>query len=420
MTQTSVTTRRRCPLWVIALSTTLGMQINASMLDQSLAIIAPLLTKGLGIAPERIGNLSSLSALGVVLFLLFGSPILARLGPVRMLQIGALTAVAGLLLATSGHWWLILCAALMMGIGYGPSPPAGSRILAATAPDRHRTLIFSVKQAGAPVGGALAGLVLAPIAVTWGWQIAVLVGAAIGLMAAAIIAPVRAELDVERRRDQPLNFAAVFSPRVVAAPFAVLGANRSLLAIAFLAFSFALVQGSLFSFSVTYLVTDRGLHLSDAAFAYATMQACGALARVALGWLADRTGTPARNLTIQAMAAAVLVAIYGTFPASPPFLLTALVTGAVGFLAASWNGIFLAEIARLSPVDRVAEATSASTLCAFLGYVTGPTLFSLLVTLTGTYRWPFFIAAAQLFVMALFQFTPFARRAHAPQTAPLS
>src|SRR4051794_29085323 len=103
----------RLPLWVLALSTTLGMQINASLLDQSLPIVAPLLTADLGLAPERIGILSSLSALGTVLFLLFGPPILVRLGPVRMLQIGALTAVSGLLLATSGYWPLILCAALM-------------------------------------------------------------------------------------------------------------------------------------------------------------------------------------------------------------------------------------------------------------------------------------------------------------------
>ena len=64
------------------------MQTVASFLNQSLAIIAPLLTAGVGLAPERVGNLSSLSSLGTVLFLLFGGPILARFGPVRMLQVG--------------------------------------------------------------------------------------------------------------------------------------------------------------------------------------------------------------------------------------------------------------------------------------------------------------------------------------------
>ena len=157
------------PLWVLALGTTLGMQTVASFLDQSLPIIAPLLLAGTGLAPERIGNISSLNALGSILFLLFGGPLLARLGPVRMLQVGAAAAVAGLAVASIGWWPLLVIAATVMGMGYGPSPVAGSRILAATAPPQHRTLVFSVKQAGAPLGGAFAGLILAPTAAAFGW-----------------------------------------------------------------------------------------------------------------------------------------------------------------------------------------------------------------------------------------------------------
>ncbi|HTK00084.1 MAG TPA: hypothetical protein VL522_10710, partial [Bordetella sp.] len=43
------------PLWVLALSATLGMQTVASFLDLSLPVIAPLLTAGAGLSPERVG-----------------------------------------------------------------------------------------------------------------------------------------------------------------------------------------------------------------------------------------------------------------------------------------------------------------------------------------------------------------------------
>src|ERR1700759_3067376 len=105
----------RVPLWVLALSATLGMQTVASFLDQSLPIIGPLLTADAGLAPERIGNISSLNSLGTILFLLFGGPILARLGPVRTLQLGALMAVAGLILASSGSSMVIVFTAILMG-----------------------------------------------------------------------------------------------------------------------------------------------------------------------------------------------------------------------------------------------------------------------------------------------------------------
>ncbi|MBV8913238.1 MAG: MFS transporter [Acetobacteraceae bacterium] len=398
------------PAWVLALSTTLGMQTVASFLNQSLAILAPLLTAGAGVAPERIGNLSSLSSLGSVLFLLFGGPVLARFGPVRMLQAGALTATAGLVVAASGWWPLLLCAALMMGIGYGPSPPAGSRILAATAPPGHRTLIFSIKQAGAPAGGALAGLLLAPVAARWSWPAALFVGFGVGIFAAAAINPARARLDLEREPNRPIGPLHLFNPRKVIEPYVMLKSRPVLLAITLLAFSFAIVQGCLFSFSVTYLVTDRHLTLATAGMVYACLQFAGVFARIFLGWLADRTGRPAHNLTAQAFAAALVVAAYGLLPEAPSVPWAALLATVTGFLAASWNGIYMAEVARLAPADQIAEVTSSSTVVTFLGYVSGPSLFSSLVTLTGEYRLPFLLVAAQLAVMACVQVVVFMRR----------
>jgi MFS family permease len=400
----------RFPLWILALCTTLGMQTVASFLDQSLPIIAPLLTAGAGIAPERIGNISSLNSAGTVLFLLFGGPLLARFGPVRTLQFGAVLASVGLLVAASGWWPALVFAALVMGMGYGPSPPAGSRILAATAPPRHRTLIFSIKQAGAPAGGAFAGMILAPAAAAWGWSTALLISVAIGLVAACVIAPARRALDVERDPARRIGLGVLFHPRTVAAPFRLLRGNAILLSVTGLAVSFALVQGALFTFSVTYLVTVRHLPLPQAGFVYACLQFSGVFARIFLGWLADRTGRPAHNLTAQAFVAVLAVVIYAQLPDHPAIWLAALSAGACGFVAVSWNGIYMAEIARLAPPDRIVEVTSSSTVMIFLGYVLGPNVFSILVTLTSSWSLPFLLVAAQLFVMASIQAVILARR----------
>jgi len=403
----------KIPLWVLALSTTLGMQSVASFLDQSLPIIAPLLTARAGLAPERIGIISSLSALGVILFLVFGGPILARLGPVRMLQIGALTAVCGLAIAATGWWPLLVIAAIMMGFGYGPSPPAGNRILAATVPARHRSLIFSIKQAGAPLGGALAGVILAPTAAEWGWQAALVISISIGVLAAVIITPTARRLNFEREPDRPVGPSALFNPRSVAAPFLLLKESPSLLIVTGLAFSFAAVQGSLFSFSVTYLTLDRHMPLTQAGFAYAAMQFSGVFARVFLGWLADRTGRPSLNLSVQALIAAAMVVLYGFLPEEPSIATVAVVCGAAGFFAASWNGIYMAEIVRLSPAKLITETTSSSTVMVFLGYMSGPTIFSLLVSWSGSYRLSFLVIAAQLALMAVAQLALLSRHLHA-------
>ena len=388
------------PAWMAALSATLLMQSVASFMTQSLPVVAPLITASAGLAPERIGNLSSLTALGTVLFLLLGGPFLARLGPVRMLQVGALIAGFGMLLAGIGTLPALIAASLLLGIGYGPSPPAGSRILAATAPRGHRTLIFSIKQAGAPLGGALAGLVSAPVAAYAGWPAALAVALVVAIVSAIIIQPMRASLDAERNPSRAIDLRAVLSPRTLSAPFAALRADRLLPPLTALSISFALVQGCLFTFTVTWLVETRGFSLVQAGAAFAAMQSAGVVARIFLGWLADRTGHATVNLLIQAFVASCVVLALALLPEDASRALITLLCAASGFLAASWNGISMAEVARVSPPDRVGDVTAGTTLFVFLGYVAGPSVFAGLVGWSGSWVVPMVAIAAQLAVVA--------------------
>ena len=122
---------------------------------------------------------------------------------------------------------------------------------------------------------------------------ALLVAIAAGLAtAAAVIAPARERLDTEREPDWAIGLATLLHLRHVSAPFQLLRANPALLSVTALAFSLAIVQGCLFSFSVIYLVTARHLPLATAGLVYACLQFAGVVARIALGWLADRTGRP--------------------------------------------------------------------------------------------------------------------------------
>jgi len=62
----------------------------------------------------------------------------------------------------------------------------------------------------------------------------------------------------------------------------------------------------------------------------------------------------------------------------------------------------MAEVARLSPPDRVADATSGSTMFTFLGYVAGPSLFALAVPVFG-WSVPFVAVGVQIIAMGVLQ-----------------
>lgn len=388
------------PAWIAALSATLLMQAVASFMTQSLPVLAPLITDSAGLRPESIGNLASLTACGTVFFLLLGGPFLARLGPVRMLQAGALMSALAMIVAGFGTLPALVVASFVLGVGYGPSPPAGSRILAATAPKGHRSLVFSVKQAGAPLGGALAGLVAAPVAAYAGWPAALAVAIALALVSAAIIQPMRATLDAERDATRAINPGAVLSRAVLSSPLAALRADPLLTPLTVLSISFAVVQGCLFTFTVTWLVETRGFSLIQAGTAFAAMQGAGVVARIFLGWLADRTGRATVNLLVQAMFATGVVLTLALLPVNAGPTLVTLLCVASGFLAASWNGISMAEVARVSPPDRVGEVTAGTTLFIFLGYLAGPSIFAALVSFTGSWTVPMVAIAAQLGLVA--------------------
>jgi MFS family permease len=402
--------------WKVALSVTLLMQTVAAFLTQCLPVLAPLLTGSAGLPPEAAGHLSALTTLGTLVFLVMGGPLLARFGPVRTLQAGIIAAAAALALAALGGVAALIVAAFLIGLGYGPTPPAGSRILAATAPPSHRSLIFSIKQAGAPLGGVMAGLVLAPVGAAYGWGAALGLAVMVALLSAALIQPSRESLDVEREPRRPIGVRALFGRKNLVGPFAALGLHPLLPPLTLLACSLATVQGCFFAFAVTWLTETRGMSLVQAGVVFAAMQMGGVLARVVLGWTADRTGNAALNLIGQGLGGAAVVTV---FVLLPPLGLgwTLLLGGLSGSLVASWNGIYQAEIARLSPPGRIAEATAGSTTLCFLGYLIPPAIFAGLVTLTGSWLLPQLLSAGQLVAVSLIVLPRLRRAANYPSSS---
>ncbi|MBV9522085.1 MAG: MFS transporter, partial [Alphaproteobacteria bacterium] len=140
----------RLPLWLSALAITSLMQVTSAFLANAMPVLGPSLTAAAGVPPERIGHLTAVGSLGTMIFLIAGNPLLPRLGPVRLLQWGALLGALSLSLAVTAWWPALLIGALLVGLGYGPSPPAGSDILQRHAPAHRRAVVFSIKQAAVP------------------------------------------------------------------------------------------------------------------------------------------------------------------------------------------------------------------------------------------------------------------------------
>ena len=376
----------RAPPWRAALLAMVAVQTATAFLSRIPPTLAPALAAERGWSDSVVGYLAAFGTAGSMLFLVAGAPLMKRLGSIRSLQVGLYFGILGLTLLLPPSVAAACLASLLIGFGYGPSSPAGNDVLHRTAPPKRRAMVFSIKQAGVPVGGVLAGVVVAPVAAAFGWRASLVVA---GLFVAAVILmaqPMRAAIDADRARDQPLTPSAFLSPANLLSPLAALMASTPLLRLAAAGICLSLGQGIWFTYLVTYGVSVLGYDLAKAGLLFAVAQATSVFARVWLGWLADRLGSPRQVLAWIGVASGLTTVAWASAGPDWPYAAVVVLAAIGGVTVTSWNGVLLSEVARACPPGKVREASAGATIVVFMGYIIGPAAFAALLALAGRYE----------------------------------
>lgn len=380
--------------WVGPLVAMLTVQTAVSFLSRIPPTLAPTLAPRVGWPAESVGYLSSLITAGSIFVLLLASPLQRRAGSMRTLQIGVALGVVGTLLSALPSGLALVTGSLLIGLAIGPPSTAGMDVLQRYAPLRHRNLLFSVKQAGVPLGGVAAGLLL-PGAVQWlGLEGAFIGAAAFAALALWLVQPWRQRVDAQRDRSLRLHWRQFGSIDTLRRPLAVLVAMPSMRRMGIAGACLAAGQSAWFAFFVTYLVSQLGWSLVAAGALFALMQALSALGRPLAGFVSDRLGDGVRVLRWMATGSAATTFSFAfCTPAWPTWTVVGLAVLA-GLTVASWNGIQFAEVARLAPRESLGEAMAGATLLLLAAYVVAPVLFGLVLAAGGGYRLAFVMVAA--------------------------
>ncbi|HEY2981196.1 MAG TPA: MFS transporter, partial [Anaerolineales bacterium] len=149
---------------------TMAIQALVSMAVFAPPVLAPAAHDDIGFPASWIGIVTALTFAAATFGALFSGGIIARVGALRMSQFSLLLCGSGIALIASSSAWLVALGALVMGLGYGPVTPSSSAILADRTPERIRSFIFSLKQTGVPIGGALTGAIVPALIVAFGWR----------------------------------------------------------------------------------------------------------------------------------------------------------------------------------------------------------------------------------------------------------
>lgn len=367
---------------VAALVSMLWLQIANAITWMTLPVLAPQLAPLAGVAPSTIGHLTGVMFAGALLPTLVAGAVMPLVGPVRVGQLTTAFGAVGLLIAATGSVWALLIAALLIGAGYGPGAPLSSVVLAHHTRSEWHGLVFSVRQSGIPLGGLLAGLTLPAAAVAFGTREAVMAAAAVAFMITLTVEPVRKKLDAPLRSAKGPKLGALL---LNISMRQALRAHPDLPRVTYGGFAAASVQGSVFALLVTFLVERAGFDLITAGLIFSAMHLSGFAARIAFGYASDRFFRPQLLLAALAAVGVATLLILLLVGGRVSFTVVIVLAAVIGATVSGWNGVMMAELARLSPPGLVASVSASAVTCIYLGYMIGPVVTSGLIGLSGSY-----------------------------------
>ncbi len=382
----------RVPSVAAVVAATTAAQVAGAMGAAVFPVIAPELARTLGVQASLIGYQMSLiygaALLGSMLF----TWMVARYGGCRTTQIGMACCVVGLAVGFHSSIAALVVTSIFIGIAMSINLPAAAHLLFRFSPPQHRNFIFSLKQTGVPLAWALMALLAPAITLTWGWRWAlalVLVSALATLLAMQVV---RERWDDDRRPDLPVRTRMFEGVQLVWR----LPALRWL---GVAAFGMAFVQLCVSTFTVIMLVEEAEYTLIEAGLMLSVAQIFGVLGRIAWGWLADRTGDSLRVLQWLTGGMLLCCAVIVFLQPDWPVPVTALLFAVFGATAIGWNGLYTAEVARRSPPGQVSIATGGAMVWNFGGILAGPTAFTLIYRLLGSYAWTYGTMAVMVVVI---------------------
>ena len=390
-----------------ALPTLTAVQAVVAMGSFALSVLAPQLGVDLG----RLGGLGGLLFGVGALASLASGRLIRWLGDLRLAALCTgcvLLAMAGLAaeaMATGGVGAMLWPAALLLGLAFGPETPASASVLMRVTPPARRPWVFSIRQTGNQIGamaGSLGLPALLPLHAAAPFALVALLAAAVALACLRLARgagpgtrPVAAPgptaaADVDAAADAatttpPGPATAATRSGDHASGLRELAASPALRLLTLTMVVFMANQVCLNLFVMSHAVRHWRLDVPAAAGWVALMQGAGLAGRLLWGRVAQRPGVSTRRLLgglgLLTGGSGLLLFLW---PATPPAAALALLIALLGLSASGWNGVMVAELARLAGPARAGAVTGAALLFGYAGLALAPPGFAVLGGALGT------------------------------------
>lgn len=384
----TISTTRRWSMLVIALTAT----TCANVFINGAAFLIPTLHTERGLDLAAAGLLSAMPSFGLVVTLIAWGWLVDRVGERIVLTVGsALTAAFAFGAAAVDSLWAVGAFLLLGGMAAASSNSASGRVVVGWFPPEQRGLAMGIRQTATPLGVGIGALVIPRLAESHGVSTALLFPALACVLAAVICA-----IGV---LDPPRPPRAEAPPEHLANPYR---GSSVLVRIHAVSVLLVIPQGFVWTFTLVWLMTDRGLSAAAAGALVTVAQVLGAGGRIAAGRWSDVIGSRLRPIRYIAAAASVTMALLAVTDAlGSPVSVALMVIASV--VTVSDNGLAFTAIAEIAGPFWSGRALGTQNTSQHLATALGSPLFGALIGVVG---YPLAFAVCALFPVAAYRLVP--------------
>jgi MFS family permease len=383
-----ISTLRRWSMLVIAL----GATLCANVFINGVAFLIPTLHTQRGLDLSHAGLVSAMPSFGMVFTLIAWGYLVDLVGERFVLGVGsALTAAAGFAAASSHSLVAIGTWLLIGGMAAASSNSASGRLVVGWFPPEQRGLVMGIRQTAQPLGVGLGALVIPRLAENHGVSAA--------LLFPAIVCAVAAVVTAAGVLDPPRPPRSDAHPDHLANPYR---SSSTLWRIHAVSVLLVVPQVLVWTFTLVWLMTDRGWSAASAGLMVTVAQLCGAAGRIGAGRWSDVVGSRLHPVRWIAVAAAVSMGLLALTDALN-WSVAVVIMVVASVVTVSDNGLAFTAIAEIAGPFWSGRALGAQNTSQLLTAGIVPPAFGALITAAG---FPVTFAVCALFPLVALPLVP--------------
>ncbi|WP_439873708.1 MFS transporter [Bacillus mycoides] len=370
--------------WIMLTLATVA-QASATLITYGVGAFALFWKEEYALTNMESGLLVSVVNIGPLFCMLFVGRLLDQYNEKMLIGVSLLLLGGSLLLTKTVNGFIgLLFVLLLVGTFYSVSQPGGSKVIIKWFPQENRGLAMGIRQAGIPIGGALAGVMIPLLVIKYNLSYAINILGSICIIGGLLFFVFYQDPCVREETKQEC-IKTSFWMQLKAVMH-----KKELYPIYMTGISMISLQMILIGHFMKFLAVEKSITLILAGKVFSVMLFTGMIGRIILATISDTyyKGDRRTPLFICICISFGLILVFVMSTQTMTLGVLFWVSGLLGFFAIGWFSLFMVEVAESASEESVGLTVSFALTLNQIAIIFAPALFGYIVDGKGyTYAW---------------------------------